>query len=82
MHVPYQTLNMKPMNDYHFEKNKNGICSISKNLNTSKAHGWDKISIRMIKLCGKIIAVPFRSMLEEGVFLNDWKKSNVVSIHN
>ena len=28
-----------------------------KNLNASKAHGWDKISIRMIKLCGKTIAI-------------------------
>ena len=25
-------------------------------LNASKAHRWDKISIKMIKLCGKTIA--------------------------
>ena len=40
---------------------------------------WDKMSIRMIKLCGKTIAIPlkliFQSMLEEGVFPNDWKKT-------
>ena len=39
----------------------------------------------MIKLSGKTIADPlkliFRSMLEEGVFHYDWKKSNVVPIH-
>ena len=39
----------------------------------------------MIKVCGKTIAIPlkliFRSMLEESVFPNDWKKSNVVQIH-
>ena len=38
----------------------------------------------MIKLCGKTIAIPlklFRSILEEGVFPDDWKKSNVVPIH-
>ena len=45
----------------------------------------DKISIRMVKLCGKAIIIPlkliFPSMLEEGVFLDDWKKNNVGPIH-
>ena len=40
------------------------------------------MSIKMIKLCGKTIAIPlkmmFQSMLDEGVFPDDWKKSNVV----
>ena len=67
----------------YFDINENEILSIIKNLNASKAHGWDKISIRMIKLCGKTTAIPlkliFRSMLE-GVFPDDWKKSNVVPI--
>ena len=48
------------------EINENDILSIIKNLNASKAHGWHKISIIMIKLCGKTIAFPlkliFRSM--------------------
>ena len=61
------------------------ICLISKNLNPEKAHGWDNISIRMIKLCGKAIVDPLRilflSFLEEGVYPDDWKKSNVVPIH-
>ena len=39
----------------------------------------------MIKLCGKTMAIPlkliFRSILEEGVFPDNWKKSNVVPIH-
>ena len=52
-----------------------------KNLNLGKAHGWDNISIRMIKLCGKSIALPlsliFQSILNDGVFPDDWKKSNV-----
>ena len=61
------------------------ICLISKNLNPEKAHGWDNTSIRMIKLCGKAIVDPLRilflSFLEEGVYPDDWKKSNVVPIH-
>ena len=47
----------------------------TKNHNPSKAHGWDKTSIRMIKVCGKKIAVPlkliFGSMLEAGLFSDD-----------
>ena len=62
-----------------FEINENDILLIIKNLNVSKAHRWDKTSIRMIKLCGKIIAIPlkliFQSMQEEGVFPDDWKKA-------
>ena len=61
------------------------IYLISKNLNPEKVHGWDNISIRMIKLCGKAIVDPLRilflSFLEEGVYPDDWKKSNVVPIH-
>ena len=61
------------------------IYLISKNLSPEKARGWDNISIRMIKLCGKAIVDPLRilflSFLEEGVYPNDWKKSNVVPIH-
>ena len=61
----------------YFEINENDILSIIKNLYASKAHGWDKILIRMIKLWGTTIAVLlkliFRSMLEEGVFPDVWK---------
>ena len=40
-------------------------------------------SIRIIKLCGKIVGIPlnliFRSMFEEGVFPYDWKKKGMQS---
>ena len=55
-----------------------------KNLNPEKAHRWDGISNRMIQLCGKAIVEPLRilflSFLEEGVYPDDWKESNVVPI--
>ena len=39
----------------------------------------------MIQSCGKSIALPlkllFKTILEEGTFPEDWKKSNVVPIH-
>ena len=53
----------------------------------NKAHGWDQLSmsIRMIKACGYSISLPlkliFKSMIHEGVFPEDWKKSIVVPIN-
>ena len=39
----------------------------------------------MIQLCGKSIALPlkllFKTILEEGTFPEDWKKSNIVSVN-
>ena len=68
-----------------FNINEDDISLIIKNLDSSKAHGWDTISIRMIKLCGKSIATPlkltFKSMLEEDTFPDDWKRSNVVPVN-
>ena len=68
-----------------FTINENYIFLIIKNLNAHKAHGWDNISIRMIQLCGKEIILPlqllFKSMSEEDIFPNDWKKSNVATVH-
>ena len=69
----------------YFEINENDILSIIKKSNASKAHEWDKMSIRMVKLCGKTVAIRlkpiFRSILEKGLSPDDWKKSNVVPIH-
>ena len=68
-----------------FDIKDDDILSIIKNLNVDKAHGWDQLSIRMIKTCGDAITFPlkliFKSMINKGVFLDDWKKSNVVPIH-
>ena len=68
-----------------FTINGNDIFLTIKNLNADKAHGWDNISIRMVQLCGKGIFLPlqllFKSMLEKEIFLDDWKKSNVVQLY-
>ena len=51
----------------------------------NKAHGWDHLSIIMTKACGNSISLPlkliFKSMINEGVFPEDWKNSNLVPIH-
>ena len=68
-----------------FDIKDDGILPITKNLNVDKAHGWDQLSIRMIKTCGDAITFPlkliFKSMINEGVFPDDWKETNVVPFH-
>ena len=55
-----------------------------KNLNPNKAHGWDNVSIHMIQLCGKSIAKPLKYLFElsltAGIFPEDWKKANIISV--
>ena len=57
---------------------KNDIAKILKNLNPSKAHGFDMISIRMLKICGDSILKPleliFKSFIESGKFPIEWQK--------
>ena len=54
---------------------------IIKNLNPNKSHGFDQISVRMIKLCGETILDPFmiilQNCLNKGFFPDMWKKANV-----
>ena len=61
------------------------VSNIIKKLDPNKAHGHDKISIRMLKLCGDSINSPlatiFKNCSNERTFPNDWKKANVVPIH-
>ena len=65
--------------------NENDILSIIKRLNSNKSHVWDKLSIRMIKMCNKTLVYPlkliFKASIQEGVFPDCWKKANVVPIH-
>ena len=61
------------------------IAKIIQNLDPNKTHGRDKISIRMLQLCGNSICKPmgliFQQAMESGSFPSEWKKGNVVPIH-
>ena len=61
------------------------ILKLIQGLNSTKAHGHDGLSIRMLKLCGSSLIKPlsllFNNCLRDGVFPNDWKKSNVIPMH-
>ena len=54
-------------------------------LDSNKAHGYDMINIRMLKICGesipKSLEYIFRAPLNDERFPSEWKKANVVPIH-
>ena len=60
------------------------ILKIIQSLNPSKAHGHDKISIWMLKICEKSICRPlelmFNDCLANTIFPFDWKKGNIVPV--
>ena len=61
------------------------ILDIIKSLNVNKAEGPDKISGRMIELCGDKITLPlsiiFVNIINTGIFPTLWKSGNVTPIH-
>ena len=64
---------------------QDGIAKIVQNLESSKAHGHDNISLRMLQICGSPIFKPLVTILKQsvdtGVFQSEWKRSNIVPIH-
>ena len=79
----YQTLNIKRwMINLFWNKNENYM----KNFQASKAHRWDKILIRMVKLWGNSYSIKTNipiseSMLVMGVFLDECKNKRLNAIH-
>ena len=61
------------------------IGKIIQNLDSNKGHGYDYVSICMLKICGDSIDEPleiiFRQALLTGVFPSEWKKGNIVPVH-
>ena len=55
------------------------------NFNSGKAHDHDNISIRMLKICGSAIYKPlpiiFEQCVDTGIFPSEWKKRDIVPIH-
>ena len=62
----------------------NDILKIIRNLNPSKAHGYNMMSVRMLKICDESICKPLgiiiRSCLQNEMFPSELKKSNVVLV--
>ena len=61
----------------YFDIDCGKISKLVNGLNPHKAHSHDGISIRMFKLCNLAIT----NCLQQGVFPDDCKKSNVIPVH-
>ena len=61
------------------------IVTIIRSLNPNKAHGWDEVTVRIVKHFDASLARPFhilfRNCLQTGVYPSIWKHANVVPIH-
>ena len=61
------------------------ILKIIRSLNPNKAHGWDEIYVRMIKLSDTALVAPLKLVFEHclrcGGFPQQWKHANVVPVH-
>ena len=62
------------------------ILKIINSLDSSKAHGHDAISIRMLRICGSSVCRPlqiiYKSFLNRRKLPQERKKANVVPIHD
>ena len=65
-------------------ENKDMI-NVIKALDPCKAHGYDDISTRMLKICDSAIVKPltilFKNSINQGIFPNNCKKSTIYPIH-
>ena len=61
---------------------KSDVIKLIKALDVSKAHGHDRVSLKIMKICAGSIAHPltliFQNLIVAGIFPNDWKE---VPIH-
>ena len=55
------------------------------NLDPNKSHGHDKIGVSMTKICSDSICrslnISFKTCLQTGKFPLEWRKPNIVPIH-
>ena len=61
------------------------ILKIIRALNINKVHGYDGISIRMIKTCDKSLLKPlillFKNSYQSSCYPDIWKRSNIIPAH-
>ena len=79
---PERLLTNASIDSLEFDEEK--IKNLIESLDSNKAHGWDNISIRMIKIGGVSLVKPlysiFRFSADSSVFPSQWKKGNVVPV--
>lgn len=71
------------LNSVKFDSDK--ILKIIRSLNVNKAHGWDNLSVRMIKICDDTLIKPlvniFKCSLATSVYPSYWKRGNISPCH-
>ena len=72
------------LNDITFDNEK--LLKIIQSLDANKDHGYDGISIRMLKLSSpfiiiKPLSIIFQNCLKSGILPDDWKKGKIVPVH-
>ena len=69
----------------HLDVNRERVLKLIQALDSSKSHGYDDISVTMIKICDETIVEPlcmiFERCIETGIYPSSWKKANVVPVH-
>ena len=84
--TPIQNSSVLPPLKYRASKKLNSFSVFEKDiLLIIKAHGYDNLSIKMMKLCEESVVIPLKIIFEDslkcGVFPEIWKKANVVPVH-
>ena len=61
------------------------LLNLIRSLDINKSHGYDQISVRMLKICDSSLIKPlliiFNNSLNSGMFPSAWKKANIIPIH-
>ena len=61
------------------------VLRIIRSLDCNKAHGWDDMSVSMVKICDSSIVRPlcliYETSMHTSLFPDNWKKANVLLIH-
>ena len=83
--IPYCQRYMTNAKICSIKSENKDIINVIKAFDPCKAHGYDDISIRMLKICDSAIVKPltilFKNCISEGIFPDNWKKSNICPIH-
>ena len=81
-------LNPFPRCNHHLENisiDADKVLKIIRSLDCNRAHGWDNLSMSMVKICDSGINKPLCLIYEKsmmtGVFPDIWKKANVLPVH-
>ena len=65
--------------------NEDEVLKIIRSSNIHKAHGYDDISIRMIKICDesllKQLIILFKNSFKSSHYPDIWKRSNIIPVH-